>query len=91
MTRDQADELIGEAKTFLEQDIDIKILDDKNNFVRKANCKLKGWLSFSLSEIAGQPSIDLYAKLSDNENAGKTYSPSLKMVVTEFQRLASLK
>ena len=90
MTRDQADELIAEVTAFLEQDIDITILNDKNNFDRKANCKLKGWLSFSLSETSEQPSIDLYAKLKDN-NADKTYSPSLKGVVAEFKRLKTLR
>jgi ribonucleotide monophosphatase NagD (HAD superfamily) len=90
MTRIQADELITEATVFLERDIDITILNNQNNFDRRANCKLKGWFSLSVSADKEQPSIDLYAKLADNNNSSKVYSPSLKSVVDEFKRLDGL-
>lgn len=91
MTREKAQELINEATAFLERDIDITILDSKNDFDRNVNCKFKGWLSLSLSENKEQPSIDMYAKLEDNSNPKKIYSPSLKSVVEEFKRLDNSK
>jgi hypothetical protein len=90
MTRSQADELIAEATTFLEQDLNISINDVKNKFLRKANCKLKGWLSVSFTEATERPNIDLIAKLKDN-NTGKIYSPSLKSVVAEFKSMSAKK
>jgi hypothetical protein len=87
MNKEKAQELIAEAREFLGQNIEITVLDQNNNFKRKASCKFNDWASISISENKDNPSIDLYAKLTDNIDENIHYTPSLKSVVTEFKRL----